>query len=77
MSKEICGKCLKEFNSHQEYLDHTCEVTGYTPKDPEHQGKNFGLVQKNALKRTGSLDEKKEKEIDDKFKKRKKDKKGE
>ncbi|GEM_PF-6624022 len=66
MSKEICGKCLKEFGSHQEYLDHTCEVTGFTPKDPEHQGKDFLLVQKGALKRTGSLTPELEKEIDEK-----------
>lgn len=56
MPKVIDSLTGVEFNSYQEYLDHTSPVTGFKPTDPEHFGKTGLLVAKEALARTGSLD---------------------
>lgn len=34
--KHICGLCNQEFESEKEYLEHICDVTKHTPKEPEH-----------------------------------------
>lgn len=34
--KHVCGRCKKEFSSEEKYLEHVCEETGHTPKEPEH-----------------------------------------
>lgn len=49
--KHICGKCLDEFLTEQEYLDHKCPITNFTPADPEHHGPEFLAVQAAALER--------------------------
>lgn len=49
--KHVCGKCEKEFAIEQEYLDHVCVVTGFTPKDIEHQGPEFLAISEAAQKR--------------------------
>ena len=49
--KHICGKCNVEFESEKEYLDHVCGKTGFTPRDPPHQGVWFEDVSKAALER--------------------------
>ena len=36
MSKQICGQCEKSFNSSEDYLQHTCEQTGFKPNTVEH-----------------------------------------
>ena len=59
-----CGTCGVKFKDNDAYLDHTCSVTGFTPRDPQHFGERFMLQQKEALKRGGSLTKTREKEID-------------
>lgn len=48
---ELCGQCNKEFENEKGYLDHTCEVSGFTPRDPENLGERFVEVSKAALER--------------------------
>jgi len=64
MNKVICSKCGKEFESNDDYLDHTCEETGFTPRDPQHMGKQFLRQSKAALRRGDSLTKEREAEID-------------
>lgn len=47
----ICGRCELQYETKQEYLEHTCEVTGYKPTEPEHYGKHYHLIQEKALER--------------------------
>jgi len=51
----ICGACGEKFESNEDYLDHTCSKTGYTPRDIEHQdaltGGRFSKISKAALAR--------------------------
>lgn len=63
-----CGTCGVKFKDNDAYLDHTCSVTGFTPRDPQHFGERFMLQQKEALKRGGSLTKTREKEIDTQIK---------
>lgn len=35
--KHACGACGSEYDTEAEYLDHTCETTGFKPTDIEHQ----------------------------------------
>lgn len=49
--KNICGQCNQGFASEQEYLDHTCATTGFTPQDPEHLGPEFVAASQAALER--------------------------
>jgi hypothetical protein len=49
--KHNCGKCKAGFDTDTEYCDHTCKVTGVTPKDIEHQGPEFLAISESALKR--------------------------
>lgn len=35
----ICGACEKQFKGLEAYLEHTCKVSGATPKDIQHQVK--------------------------------------
>jgi len=51
MSTHICSPCGLKFATEQEYLDHTCGVTGVTPKDSENLGEDFKAIQESALKR--------------------------
>lgn len=32
-----CGACEAQFDTEAEYLEHTCEATGYKPTEIEHQ----------------------------------------
>ncbi len=48
--KHNCGVCHVGFATEKQYLDHGC-LTGFTPKDAEHQGENFAEIQKAALAR--------------------------
>lgn len=54
MSYAICGKCEKEYKTQNGYLNHTCDVTGFTPTEPEHQGEQFVRQSIAAHKRGGS-----------------------
>lgn len=45
-----CGQCLDQFTE-EEYLEHNCPKTGFTPQDPEHLGERFVKVSEAALKR--------------------------
>lgn len=65
MGKVIDTLTGKEFDSMQEYLEHTSPVTGYKPTDPRHHGSRFLRQSKEALRRTGKLTKTREKEIDD------------
>lgn len=47
----ICSVCGKEFDSEQGYLDHKCEVTGFTPTEIEHQGEEFKAISEAAIAR--------------------------
>ena len=49
--KNLCGLCGKGFDSDEEYCGHTCEKTGVTPADPEHQGPEFIAIAESARKR--------------------------
>ena len=50
--KNICGQCQKEFETEKGYLDHVCEVSAVTPKDPKHSmGANYEEISKAALER--------------------------
>lgn len=49
--KHICGQCQKGFDKEKDYLDHVCEVTGVTPKDPENLGAGFVAVSEAAVAR--------------------------
>jgi len=49
--KHICGRCNGEFASEQEYIDHLCPETGFTPKEPEHLGEKFARVSQIAVER--------------------------
>ena len=55
MSKVICSPCGKVFKTNEEYLNHKCEKTGYTPRDVEHfdklSGGRFSLQSKAAIAR--------------------------
>lgn len=66
--KHVCGLTGKVFDSEEEYLSHTSEVTGHTPRDLEHFGAQGLRVAQKALDRTGSLNSKQKKEIDAKLK---------
>lgn len=50
-----CGSCGTEFGTEAEYLEHTCEATGYKPTDIEHQDAltdgRFSQQSENALAR--------------------------
>jgi hypothetical protein len=50
IQKHVCGICLDEWLSEQEYLDHTCK-TGFKPTDPEQMGEGFATIQEAALAR--------------------------
>ena len=49
--KVTCGRCLIIFDTNDDYLEHTCNETGYTPRDPEHFGSQFINVQKASVER--------------------------
>lgn len=51
----ICGACGVGFETEQQYLDHQCDTTGFTPADIEHQDVitdgNFSKIAEEACKR--------------------------
>jgi len=49
--KHICGQCGEGFDTEDQYLDHKCAKTEYTPRDPEHQGESFKAISEAALAR--------------------------
>ena len=59
-----CGTCMVNFATKAQCDNHVCEVTGFTPKDPEHYGTASMRASKEALRRSGSLTKEKEAEID-------------
>jgi len=63
-----CGTCDLVFEDNDDYKDHVCPVTGYTPKDPEHLGKNFLRQSREALRRSNSLDTDRETQIEGQIK---------
>lgn len=65
--EHVCGLTGKRFASEEEYLAHTSEVTGYTPRDLEHHGAQGLRVAEKALARTGSLKTKQKNEIEKKL----------
>lgn len=67
MSQHICGLTGKVFDSAEAYYDHVSEVTGFTPRDLEHQGTRGIMVAKEALRRTGKLTKTREAELDAKL----------
>lgn len=54
MATHTCTVCENEFADAQAYADHTCNVTGFKPKDPQHHGEQFVRQSIKALKRGGS-----------------------
>lgn len=48
---EVCGKCNQQFKSTEDYVGHPCSATGFTPRQPEHLGREFLEVSKAALER--------------------------
>lgn len=55
MEKHICGPCLAEFNTIENYRNHTCGVSSEKPTNPNHLVKtttpNFKLISEAALAR--------------------------
>ena len=49
--KHICGQCGLGFDTDEQYCDHECVKTGFTPKQPEHLGEEFVKVSETAQKR--------------------------
>lgn len=47
----VCGRCKNQYDTEEQYLNHTCPETNQTPKDPEHLGPRFATVQQKALER--------------------------
>lgn len=66
MAKHICGQTGREFDTKQEYLEHVSEKTGFKPTEIEHQGRVGVLISKSALRRTNSLNEELEQDLNDK-----------
>lgn len=62
--KHVDGLTGKVFDTLQEYLDHVSPVTGFKPTDLEHQGSAGIRVAEAALKRTGSLTEEVQAELE-------------
>ena len=56
--KHVCGQCQEEFETEDQYLDHECPATGFTPRDPEHLGDDFKAVSEAALARGAAQQEK-------------------
>lgn len=46
-----CGQCGLGFETPELELDHTCEVTGAKPTEPESMGANWQAIQEAALAR--------------------------
>lgn len=58
MPKHICGQCAKTFTSEAVYLGHECQVTGYTPIQPQHLNtppKSSKLTEKNIVAAVRSI----------------------
>ncbi|MFZ2152283.1 MAG: hypothetical protein WAV09_04205 [Minisyncoccia bacterium] len=49
--EHVCGLCGADFATEAEYVAYTCEVTGVTPADIEHQGPEFAAISDAALER--------------------------
>lgn len=47
----VCGQCEAKFDTAEQYLDHTCNRTGFQPTDPRHLGEDFAKVSEAALAR--------------------------
>ncbi|HEY1249358.1 MAG TPA: hypothetical protein VGE97_10245 [Nitrososphaera sp.] len=47
----VCGQCELGFMTEEEYCNHTCDKTGFTPAEPEHLGEEFALISASAQKR--------------------------
>lgn len=57
---EICSICKRKFKKEEDYLNHEC-VTGFTPKDFDHQvtlNPEYSKISEEALKRGQSNSEK-------------------
>lgn len=50
-SRHICGPCQEGFGSEEQYLDHQCPETGFTPRDPQNLGERFASISGAALER--------------------------
>ena len=50
-SRNVCGQCKEGFETEEQYLDHQCSETGFTPRDPENLGQRFAEVSKAAIER--------------------------
>lgn len=46
-----CGQCGLGFDTEEEYLDHKCEKSGFTPREPENLGPGFEAVSQAAQER--------------------------
>lgn len=57
--KQVCGVCHDEWLTEDEYNNHVCAVTGFTPQQPEHLVNSttpeFLAIQQAALER-GAVD---------------------
>lgn len=47
----ICGKCEREYDTENGYLNHECPVTGVKPTNPLHHGSQFVRQSINAMLR--------------------------
>lgn len=50
-SRNVCGNCNEGFENEDQYLDHQCAVTGFTPRDPQNLGERFAEISKAAIER--------------------------
>lgn len=60
ITKVICGVCHDEWLTNDEYLNHVCPVTGFTPQQPEHlinsTTPDFAAISQAAIER-GAADQ--------------------
>jgi hypothetical protein len=49
--KHVCGQCLDEWLSENEYLSHICPILGVAPTEADAMGPDALAIQKAALER--------------------------
>lgn len=54
MATHTCTDCDGKFASVDAYTNHNCDITGFSPKDPQHHGEQFVRQSIEAVKRGGS-----------------------
>ncbi len=51
MPLNICALCHGEFDTEEQYCDHQCVETGFTPQEPAHFGDRYEEISQAAQDR--------------------------